>query len=282
MAERLGLEVVWLEGDWRHGADPERIADALDDDVRAVMVVHNETSTGVTSRIPDIRAAMGDHDALLLVDTISSLGSIDYRHEEWGVDVTVGGSQKGLMLPAGLGFNAVSEKARAARGSMPRSYWDWEPIIDANEQGFWPYTSATNLLYGLREALAMLQEEGLENVFARHARHAAATRAAVRAWGLEVLAADEREYSGSLTAVLCNDADEVRKLILERFDMSLGAGLGQLAGRVFRIGHLGDFNDLMLAGTLCGVEMGLRAAGVEIEPGVGAALELLEAASVPA
>jgi alanine-glyoxylate transaminase/serine-glyoxylate transaminase/serine-pyruvate transaminase len=286
MAERLGLEVVWVPGDWRHGADPERAEAILraERDIAAVMVVHNETSTGVTSRVPEMRAAIdaAGHDALLLVDTISSLGSIDYRHAEWGVDVTVGGSQKGLMLPAGLGFNAVSEKARAARGSMPRSYWDWEPIIDANEQGFWPYTSATNLLYGLREALAMLQEEGLENVFARHARHAAATRAAVRAWGLEVLAADEREYSGSLTAVLCGDADEVRKLILERFDMSLGAGLGQLAGRVFRIGHLGDFNDLMLAGTLCGVEMGLRAAGLEVEPGVGAALELLEAASVPA
>jgi alanine-glyoxylate transaminase/serine-glyoxylate transaminase/serine-pyruvate transaminase len=286
MAERLGLEVVWVPGDWRHGADPERAEATLRSEhgIAAVMVVHNETSTGVTSRVPEIRAAIdaAGSDALLLVDTISSLGSIDYRHDEWGVDVTVGGSQKGLMLPAGLGFNAVSEKARAARGSLPRAYWDWEPIIAANERGFWPYTSATNLLYGLREALAMLREEGLEQVFARHARHAAATRAAVGAWGLEVLAADEREYSGSLTAVLCDDADEVRTLILERFDMSLGAGLGQLAGRVFRIGHLGDFNDLMLAGTLCGVEMGLRAAGVEIEPGVGAALELLEAASVPA
>jgi alanine-glyoxylate transaminase/serine-glyoxylate transaminase/serine-pyruvate transaminase len=286
MAERLGLEVVWVPGDWRHGADPERAEATLRSEhgIAAVMVVHNETSTGVTSRVPEIRAAIdaAGSDALLLVDTISSLGSIDFRHDEWGVDVTVGGSQKGLMLPAGLGFNAVSEKARAARGSLPRAYWDWEPIIAANERGFWPYTSATNLLYGLREALAMLREEGLEQVFARHARHAAATRAAVGAWGLEVLAADEREYSGSLTAVLCDDADEVRTLILERFDMSLGAGLGQLAGRVFRIGHLGDFNDLMLAGTLCGVEMGLRAAGVEIEPGVGAALELLEAASVPA
>jgi alanine-glyoxylate transaminase/serine-glyoxylate transaminase/serine-pyruvate transaminase len=288
MAERLGLEVVWVPGDWRHGADPERAQALLrgDPSIAAVMVVHNETSTGVTSRVPEIRAAIdaAGHDALLLVDTISSLGSIDYRHAEWGVDVTVGGSQKGLMLPAGLGFNAISEKAQRAAESarLPRSYWDWAPIVEANRSGYWPYTSATNLLYGLREALAMLQEEGLENVFARHARHAAATRAAVRAWGLEVLAVDEREYSGSLTAVLCDDADEVRKLILERFDMSLGAGLGQLAGRVFRIGHLGDFNDLMLAGTLCGVEMGLRAAGVEIEPGVGAALELLEAASVPA
>ena len=203
MAEKLGLQVTWLEGDWRHGADPERIADALEPDTRAVMVVHNETSTGVTSRIADVRAALGDHDALLLVDTISSLASIDYRHDEWGVDVTVGGSQKGLMLPAGLSFNAVSAKAIEASKSakLPRSYWDWTPIIAANEAGFWPYTSATNLLYGLREAIAMLREEGFENVFARHARHAAATRAAVHGWGLEVLALDEREFSGSLTAV---------------------------------------------------------------------------------
>ena len=288
MAERLGLEVVWVEGDWRHGADPERAEAILrkEPGIAAVMVVHNETSTGVTSRVSEIRAAIdaAGHGALLLVDTISSLGSIDYRHDEWGVDVTVGGSQKGLMLPAGLGFNALSEKAQRASESarLPRSYWDWAPIVEANRTGYWPYTSATNLLYGLREALAMLREEGLDHVFARHARHAAATRAAVEAWGLEVLALDAREYSGSLTAVVCDDADEVRKLILERFDMSLGAGLGKLAGRVFRIGHLGDFNDLMLAGTLCGVEMGLRAAGVEIEPGVGAALELLEASSVPA
>ena len=288
MAERLGLEVVWVEGDWRHGADPERAEAILrkEPGIAAVMVVHNETSTGVTSRVSEIRAAIdaAGHGALLLVDTISSLGSIDYRHDEWGVDVTVGGSQKGLMLPAGLGFNALSEKAQRASESarLPRSYWDWAPIVEANRTGYWPYTSATNLLYGLREALAMLREEGLEHVFARHARHAAATRAAVEAWGLEVLALDAREYSGSLTAVVCDDADEVRKLILERFDMSLGAGLGKLAGRVFRIGHLGDFNDLMLAGTLCGVEMGLRAAGVAIEPGVGAALELLEASSVPA
>jgi alanine-glyoxylate transaminase/serine-glyoxylate transaminase/serine-pyruvate transaminase len=278
MAERLGLQVVWLEGDWRHGASPERIADALDDDVRAVMVVHNETSTGVTSRIADVRAAMGDHDALLLVDTISSLGSIDYRHDEWGVDVTVGGSQKGLMLPAGLSFNAVSEKALAASRSarMPRSYWDWAPIVAANEAGFWPYTSATNLLYGLREALAMLREEGLPDVFARHARHAEATRAAVRGWGLEVLAVDEREFSGALTAVLLDGSDEVRRVILERYDMSLGAGLGRLKDKVFRIGHLGDFNDLMLAGTLAGVQMGLQVAGHEVGDGLSAALEVLK------
>jgi alanine-glyoxylate transaminase/serine-glyoxylate transaminase/serine-pyruvate transaminase len=279
MAQTLGLEVVWLEGDWRHGADPERIADALDDDVRAVMVVHNETSTGVTSRVADIRAAMGDHDALLLVDTISSLGSIDYRHEEWGVDVTVGGSQKGLMLPAGLSFNAVSAKAIEASKTarMPRSYWDWTPIIAANEAGFWPYTSATNLFYGLVEAVAMLREEGLENVFARHARHAEATRAAVGGWGLEVLALDEREFSGALTAVLAPGSDEIRRIILERFDMSLGAGLGRLKDEVFRIGHLGDFNDLMLAGTLSGVQMGLKLAGHDVGDGVGAALERLAA-----
>jgi alanine-glyoxylate transaminase / serine-glyoxylate transaminase / serine-pyruvate transaminase len=274
MAGKLGLEVVWLQSDWRHSADPERIADALTDDVRAVMVVHNETSTGVTSRIPDVRAAMGDHPALLLVDTISSLASIDYRHDEWGVDVTVGGSQKGLMLPAGLSFNVVSEKALATRGSLPRSYWDWDPIIAANANGFWPYTSATNLLYGLREALAMLREEGLENVFVRHDRHAAATRAAVAGWGLELLALEDP--SSSLTAVLVDGADELRRVILERFDMSLGAGLGRLTDRVFRIGHLGDFNDLMLAGTLCGVQMGLQLAGHDVGDGVAAALETLK------
>ncbi len=284
----LGLEVVWVEGDWRHGADPERAETILrkEPGIAAVMVVHNETSTGVTSRVPEIRAAIdaAGHGALLLVDTISSLGSIDYRHDEWGVDVTVGCSQKGLMLPAGLGFNAVSEKARAASRTarLPRSYWDWEPVLEANRAGFWPYTSPTNLLYGLREALAMLREEGLEAVFARHRRHAEATRRAVRAWGLEILCEDEREHSAALTAVLVpdgHDADEVRRVILERFDMSLGAGLGKVRGRVFRIGHLGDFNDLMLAGTLCGVEMGLAIAGVPFERGgVDAALEHLERA----
>ena len=286
MAERLGLEVEWLEGDWRHGADPERAEAVLraERGIRAVMVVHNETSTGVTSRVAEIREALdaAGSDALLLVDTVSSLGSIDYRHDEWRVDVTVGCSQKGLMLPAGLGFNAVSDKARAASASarLPRSYWDWEPILEANRAGFWPYTSATNLLYGLRESLAMLREEGLPAVFARHRRHAAATRRAVEAWGLEVLCAEPREFSPVLTAVLVpegHDADEVRRLILERFDMSLGAGLGRLQGRVFRIGHLGDFNDLMLAGTLCGVEMGLRIAGVPVGRGVEAAMDTLEA-----
>jgi alanine-glyoxylate transaminase/serine-glyoxylate transaminase/serine-pyruvate transaminase len=288
MAASLGLEVDFVPGDWRHGVDPALVAERLGADtghqIKAVCVVHNETSTGVTSRVPEVRAAMDDanHPALLLVDTISSLASIDYRHDEWGVDVTVSGSQKGLMLPPGLGFNAVSEKALAASRTarLPRSYWDWEPIIAANANGFWPYTPATNLLYGLKVALRMLADEGLPNVFARHARHAAATREAVRAWGLEVLCADEREHSGSLTAVLVpdgHDADEVRRVALDRFDMSLGAGLGKLAGRVFRIGHLGHFNDLTLAGTLSGVQMGLRLAGLPVETdGVAAALAVLE------
>jgi alanine-glyoxylate transaminase/serine-glyoxylate transaminase/serine-pyruvate transaminase len=291
MAERLGLTVDWVPGDWRHGVDPGEVERRLDADEReetaAVMVVHNETSTGVTSRVPEIRAAIdaAGHPALLLVDTVSSLGSIDYRHDEWGVDVTVGCSQKGLMLPAGLGFNAVSERALAASESagLPRSYWEWQPIIEANRAGLWPYTSATNLLYGLRESLSMLREEGLDAVFARHRRHAEATRLAVEAWGLEVLCLDPREHSAALTAVLLpdgHDADEVRRVVLERFDMSLGAGLGKVAGRVFRIGHLGDFNDLMLAGTLAGVEMGLSLAGVPIErAGVGAALDHLERTS---
>ena len=289
MAVALGLEVDFVPGDWRHGVDPEVVAQKLGADeehrIKAVCVVHNETSTGVTSRIPEVRAAIDSvgHPALLLVDTISSLASIDYRHDEWGVDVTVGGSQKGLMLPAGLGFNAVGPKAleasRTAR--LPRSYWDWAPIIEANRAGMWPYTSATNLLYGLREALRMLYDEGLPNVFARHQRHAEATRAAVRGWGLEVLCADEREHSGSLTAVLVPDgydADAVREIALSRYDMSLGTGLGKLAGRVFRIGHLGHFNDLTLAGTLGGVQMSLREAGVPIDAqGIGRALERLEA-----
>jgi alanine-glyoxylate transaminase/serine-glyoxylate transaminase/serine-pyruvate transaminase len=289
MAEKLGLTVDFVPGDWRRGVDPEAVAERLAEDdahtIAAVMVVHNETATGVTSRIPEIRAAIDDagHPALLLVDTISSLASIDYRHEEWGVDVTVSGSQKGLMLPPGLSFNAVSEKALAAaeRARLPRSYWDWAPILQANRTGYFPYTPATNLLYGLQEALLMLEEEGLPAVFARHDRHAEATRRAVTGWGLEVLCADEREYSSSLTAVVLPDhydADKVRQIILERFDMSLGTGLGRLAGRVFRIGHLGHFNDLTLAGTLSGVQMGLVAAGVPIRRGgVDAALAYLEA-----
>ncbi|PXX57576.1 alanine-glyoxylate transaminase/serine-glyoxylate transaminase/serine-pyruvate transaminase [Nocardia tenerifensis] len=289
MAQRLGLTVDFVPGDWRRGVDPAAVAERLAADtahgIAAVMVVHNETSTGVTSRIPEIRAAIDDaeHPALLLVDTISSLGSIDYRHDDWGVDVTVGCSQKGLMLPPGLGFNAISDKALAAapQARLPKSYWDWAPILDANEHGFYPYTPATNLLYGLREALLMLEEEGLRNVFARHSRHAAATRAAVQGWGLEVLCVNEREYSGSLTAVLLgaeHDADKVRRIILDRFDMSLGTGLGKLAGRVFRIGHLGDLNDLTLAGTLTGVQMGLELAGVAVDPaGLQAALSVLKA-----
>ena len=288
MATALGLEVRLVPGDWRHGVDPAAVAEQLAADsaheIKAVCVVHNETSTGVTSRIPEVRAAIDEagHPALLLVDTISSLASIDYRHDEWGVDVTVAGSQKGLMLPPGLGFNAVSEKALTASrtAGLAKSYWDWAPILAANERGYWPYTPATNLLYGLRVALRMLPEAGPANVFARHQRHAEATREAVRAWGLEVLCADEREHSGALTAVLLDedhDADEVRRVVLERFDMSLGAGLGKLTGRIFRIGHLGHFNDLTLAGTLSGVEMGLRLAGVPIEPGgVTAAMAVLE------
>src|SRR5689334_6717408 len=268
MADKLGLSVEWLPGDWRRGADPAAIEAALSADsahtIKAVCVVHNETSTGALTRVSEIRKALdrAQHPALLMVDTISSLASLEYRMDEWGVDVTVGGSQKGLMLPPGLSFNAINDKARAAAktAKLPRSYWNWDEMLAANQSGYFPYTPATNLLYGLREALAMLEEEGLENVFARHARHGEATRRAVQAWGLEILCANPSEYSNSLTAVLLpsgQDADRVRQIILERFDMSLGTGLGKLQGRVFRIGHLGHFNDLMLAGTLCGVEMGL-------------------------
>jgi alanine-glyoxylate transaminase / serine-glyoxylate transaminase / serine-pyruvate transaminase len=288
MAKRLGLEPEFIAGDWRTGADPQAIEARLREDkdhrIRAVCVVHNETATGVVSRIAEVRHAIdaAKHPALFLVDTISSLGSIDYRHDEWGVDVTVGGSQKGLMLPPGLSFNAISQKALAASkaAKLPRSFWDWGEMIASNKDGYFPYTPATNLLYGLREALKMLlEEEGLENVFARHQRHAEATRRAVRAWGLEVLAKNPAEYSASLTAVLMpagHDADRVRKLILENFDMSLGTGLGKLAGKVFRIGHLGDFNDLALMGTLAGCEMGLELAGVPVKKeGVRAAMEYL-------
>ena len=287
MARRLGLQIELVSGDWRSGVDATEVERRLSEDrdrsIKAVAVVHNETSTGVTSRIAPIRAAIDrmGHPALLLVDTISSLASIDYRHDEWGVDVTVGGSQKGLMLPPGLSFNAISDKALAAsqKSSLVKSYWAWEPMLKANKNGFFPYTPATNLLFGLREAIAMLNEEGLENVFARHIRHAEATRRAARAWGLEVLCKNPEEFSPSLTALMMptgHDADALRKIILERFDMSLGMGLGRLAGKVFRIGHLGYFNDLMLAGTLSGVEMGLIAAKVPIESGgVSAALNFL-------
>jgi alanine-glyoxylate transaminase/serine-glyoxylate transaminase/serine-pyruvate transaminase len=287
MAERLGLQVEFLPGDWRHGADPDAIEARLSQDsehrIRAVAVVHNETSTGCVTRVPEVRRALdrAAHPALLMVDTISSLASIDYRMDEWRVDVTVGGSQKGLMLPPGLSFNAVGPKALAAskRAALPRSYWSWEEMLAANAGGFFPYTPATNLLLGLREALRMLREEGLENVFARHQRHGEAARRAVAGWGLEVLCADPREYSGSLTAVLMPegvDADRVRQIVLQRFDMSLGTGLGKLQGKIFRIGHLGHFNDLTLAGTLSGVEMGLGLAGVpHRRGGVQAALEFL-------
>jgi alanine-glyoxylate transaminase / serine-glyoxylate transaminase / serine-pyruvate transaminase len=291
IAERLGLQVEYVPGNWRRGAVAAEAEARLGADERhtlkTVMVVHNETSTGATSNIAEIRRAMNEarHPALLMVDVISSLGSIDYRHDEWAVDVTVAGSQKGLMVPPGLSFNAISEKALAANRSakLPRSYWDWQEMLKPNRTGFFPYTPATNLIYGLREALQMLQEEGLPNVFRRHERHGEATRAAVRAWGLETVCEEPREYSNSLTAVFLppgHDADRLRKVILENFDMSLGAGLGKLAGRAFRIGHLGSFNDLMLAGTLSGIEMGLRLADVpHKEGGVTAALQSLAAAS---
>jgi alanine-glyoxylate transaminase/serine-glyoxylate transaminase/serine-pyruvate transaminase len=289
MAERLGLAVESIPGDWRHGAKPSEVEARLAADsgqqIRAVAVVHNETSTGVTSRVPEIRSAIdrAKHPALFLVDTISSLASIDYRHDEWGVDVTVAGSQKGLMLPPGLSFNAVSGRALAAakNARLARTYWDWQAMLQANESGYFPYTPSTNLLFGLREALSMLEEEGLENVFARHARHAEATRRAVRAWGLELNPLDEREHSNSLTAVRMpegHDADRLRALILDRFDLSLGQALGKQKGQLFRIGHLGSFNDLMLCGTLAGVEMGLLAAGVPHRAGgVSAAMEYLAA-----
>lgn len=293
VAEKFGLQVDYVPGNWRRGASPEELEARLSADaqhaIQAVLVVHNETSTGVTSRIPELRRVMNRlrHPALLLVDVISSLASMDYRHDEWEVDVTVAGSQKGLMLPPGMSFNALSEKALAAqrRARLPRAYWDWQQMLEPNRSGFFPYTPPTNLLYGLREALRMLMEEGLPSVFRRHERHGEATRAAVRSWGLEIFCEEPREYSNSLTAVLLpqgHDADRLRNLILENFDMSLGAGLSKLAGKVFRIGHLGSFNDLMLAGTLGGIEMGLRLAGVPHRPGgVTAALDAL-AASAPA
>ena len=288
MADKLGVAVDFVPGDWRSGVDPAEVESRLAQDrghaIKAVLVVHNETSTGVTTRIPPIRQAIdrASHPALLMVDTISSLASIDYRHAEWGVDVTVAGSQKGLMLPPGLSFNAMSDKARAAskQARLPRSYWSWDEIIASNAQGYFPYTPATNLLYGLHEAIEMLLEEGLANVFARHDRHAEATRRAVRAGGLERLCRNPAEYSSSLTAIMMpegHDADAFRREVLARYDLSLGMGLGRLQGRVFRIGHLGFFNDLTLCGTLCGVEMGLAANRVPHQRGgVGAALEYLQ------
>lgn len=287
IAVRMGMQVEYVPGNWRRGASPaeteQRLAEDKGHAIKAVMVVHNETSTGVTSRIAEIRRSMdkAQHPALLMVDTISSLASMDYRHDEWGVDVAVGGSQKGLMLPPGLSFNAISEKALAVNktAKLPRYYWDWQEMLKPNRAGFFPYTPATNLIYGLREALIMLNEEGLTNVFARHARHAQATRAAAQAWGLEIVCEDPREYSNSLTALFVpegHDADRLREIILENFDMSLGTGLSRLAKKVFRIGHLGHFNDLMLAGTLSGVEMGLRLAGIPHQSGgITAALKSL-------
>jgi alanine-glyoxylate transaminase/serine-glyoxylate transaminase/serine-pyruvate transaminase len=287
MAGNLGLDVEFVSGDWRSGVDPAAVEAQLIADpghrFKAVLVVHNETSTGVTSRIAEIRKAIdrARHPALFMVDTISSLASLDYRHADWGVDVTVAGSQKGLMLPPGLAFNAVSDKALAASGSarLPRSYWRWDEIIASNRDGYFPYTPPTNLLYGLHEAIAMLLEEGLPAVFARHHRHGEATRRAARAWELEILCRNSAEYSASLTALMLpegHDADAFRRRVLERFDLSLGTGLGRLAGRVFRIGHLGFFNDLMLCGTLCGVEMGLAASGVPHRAGgIQAALDYL-------
>jgi alanine-glyoxylate transaminase/serine-glyoxylate transaminase/serine-pyruvate transaminase len=290
MAGNLGVDVDFVPGDWRRGVHPRQVQEKLSADpghqIKAVTIVQNETSTGAATQIPLIRAAMDSarHPALLIVDAISSLGSIDYRHDEWGVDVTIWCSQKGMMLPPGLGLNAVSEKALDAsrRARLPRSYWEWQPVLDAAETGLFPYTPATNLLFGLREALAIFGEEGLRAVFSRHARHAEATRRAVRGWGLEILCQNPDDYSSTLTAVLVpdgHDADRVRQLILDRYNMSLGAGLGRLAGRVFRIGHLGDLGELSLAGALCGVEMGLAQAGVPIaRDGVSAALEYLGSA----
>jgi alanine-glyoxylate transaminase/serine-glyoxylate transaminase/serine-pyruvate transaminase len=292
IATKMGLQVDWVTSDWRRGADPAVVYAKLADDnnhtIKAVCVVHNETSTGVVSRIAEIRKQIDEarHPALLLVDTISSLGSIEYRHEAWGVDVTVGCSQKGLMLPPGISFNAVSDKAVAASKSakLPRAYWDWEPMLRDNKAGFFPYTPSTNILFGLREALLMIQDEGLDNIVARHERFGRATRAASKAWGLDIVAVNPNEYSGVLTAVMMpegRDADTFRQIVLDRFDMSLGTGLGKLKGKVFRIGHLGDLNDLTLAGTLSGVEMGLKLADVPHKAGgVLAALELLAAESL--
>ena len=287
IAKKFKLQVDFVSGDWRTGVDPTIVEQKLKDDkekkIKAIFVVHNETSTGVTSKISKIRKAIDDanHPSLFFVDTISSLGSIDYRHEEWKVDVTVGGSQKGLLLPPGLSFNALSSKAIEAynRSTLAKSYWDWKPMLENNKNGFFPYTPATNLLYGLDEALNILLEEGLENVFKRHNKLAEASRRAVRAWGLEILCKNKEEYSSSLTAALVPegyDADDLRKIILDNYDMSLGTGLTKLKGKIFRIGHLGDFNELMLAGTLAGIEMGLKKSKIPFKPGgIMAALDFL-------
>jgi len=294
MATKIGLNPEFIPSDWRSGADPAKIEARLKEDkaheIKAVCVVHNETSTGCITLIAEVRRAIdaAGHPALLMVDTISSLGSIDYRHDEWGVDVTVGGSQKGLMLPPGLSFNALGEKALsvAKTSKLPKSFWGWEEMIASNKTGFFPYTPATNMLYALAEAVDMLHEEGLENVFARHDRHAEATRRAARAWGLEILCKEPRHYSSSLTALMMpagHDADNFRKVALEHFDVSLGTGLSKLAGKVFRIGHLGDTNDLTIIGALAGVEMGLGLAGVpHRKGGVQAAMDYFADAASPA
>jgi alanine-glyoxylate transaminase/serine-glyoxylate transaminase/serine-pyruvate transaminase len=285
VAGRLALDVEVVPCEWGRGVDPALVESALraDGRARAVLVVHNETSTGVTSRLADIRQAIdrAGHDALFMVDAVSSLASIDLRHDGWGIDVTLAGSQKGLMLPPGLSVHAVSRKALAASRSarLPRSYWSWEPMLAANEAGFFPYTPATNLLYGLRESLRMLAEEGLPCVFARHHRLARAARRAVAGWGLRILCERPDEQSSVVTTVMMPegyDSDEIRRLAGERFNLSLGAGLGRLKGRAFRIGHLGDFNELMLIATLAGVEMTLAAAGVPFKPGIDAAMESLK------
>ena len=289
LAQRLGLQPDWIPGNWREGVDPEKVEELLEADkerqIRAVCVVHNETATGVISDVAGIRKSIDrtGHPALFMVDTISSLASMDYRHEEWKVDVTVAGSQKGLMLPPGMSFNALSEKAieTSRNARLPRAYWNWEDMLKANEQSVFPYTPATNLLYGLKEALIMLREEGLENVYTRHRRLGEATRQAVLSWGLELNALHKNEYSNSLTAVRVpegHDADHFRKVVLENFNVSLGNGLGKVQGRVFRIGHLGDFNESMLLGTLGAIEMGLELSGVPYQPeGVRAAMnQLLE------
>jgi alanine-glyoxylate transaminase / serine-glyoxylate transaminase / serine-pyruvate transaminase len=292
IADKFKLDVDFLAGDWRHGADVEQIEARLAADrqhrIKAVMVVHNETSTGCVTYPLDVRKAMdrARHPALLMVDTISGLGSLEYEHDAWGIDVSVAGSQKGLMLPPGLGFNAVSEKALAVARANPsmRSYWDWEEIIAINKAGTWPYTPAINLLFGLKEAIAMLEEEGLDNVFARHKRHSAATRAALKAWGLETQCQDPQAHSPALTGAVMpdgHDADNFRKLVLENFDMSLGTGLNKIKGKVFRIGHIGHFNDLMLMATLSGIEMGLDLAKVPHRSGgVLAAMDVLKARRV--
>jgi alanine-glyoxylate transaminase/serine-glyoxylate transaminase/serine-pyruvate transaminase len=277
-AKKLSLDVELVPGDWRHGIDHKVVEQKLSQDkdhkIKALLVLHNETATGITNNIGNIRKAMDSakHPALLLVDTISSLASIDYRHDEWKVDVTVCGSQKGLLLPPGLSFNAISQKALEAhsRSTMQKAYWDWKPMLENNKNGFFPYTPATNLIFGLDEALNMLMEEGLENIFKRHARHAEATRIAVKAWGLEILAKNPEEYSNTITAILLPegyDSDSLRKVILDDYNMSLGMGLNKIKGKVFRIGHLGDFNDLMLAGTLAGVEMGLKKSKIPFKSG---------------